>query len=327
MDGSTPETCSKCGFDSRRWRRRDAATLFREVGWWWEHATDGFATDDLNHRPAPAVWSVLEYGLHTALAAAVIRLEVQAILAEDGCSPDLDFDIGNATVDNWATLDRRATLVDLEREGAASALLAGRRGAPWANIGYSGSHGVQAEAYLIHDAHDVSHHMMDVSRGLAGLSTKAASQGRLVQLNVSDGGVPKRPVERAALTAGGIGGDRQRDRKHHGRPFQAVCLWSADVIDELSAAGHPIGPGCAGENLTLRGVEWRSLRPGVLVRVGEALVELSFPAVPCHNQTAWFSDGDFSRIDYEVNPQWARWYGWVREPGHAGTGDLVVVEA
>jgi MOSC domain-containing protein YiiM len=273
------------------------------------------------------VWSALGYGLHTALAAAVIRLEVEAILAEDGCSLGLDFDIGDATVDNWATLDRRATLNDLDREGAASAAMAGRRGAPWANVGYYGNQGIQAEAYLIHDAHDASHHMMDVSRGLAALSRKPAIEGRLVQLNVSDGGVPKRPVERAALTAGGIAGDRQRDRKHHGRPFQAVCLWSADVIDELSAAGHPIGPGCAGENLTLRGVDWRSLRPGVLVRVGEALVELSFPAVPCHNQKPWFTDGDVSRIDYKVNPQWARWYGWVREPGPACAGDRVVVEA
>jgi MOSC domain-containing protein YiiM len=319
--------CSKCGFDSRRWRLRDAATLFGELGWWWERATYGFSADDLNRRPAPAVWSVLEYGLHTALAAAVIRVEVQAILAEDGCTPGVEFDIGDATVDNWVPLDRQATLVDLEREGAASAALAGRREAPWANVGYFGNDTLQAEGYLIHDAHDASHHMMDVSRGLAALSRKPATEGRLLQLNVSDGGVPKRPVERAAVTAGGIAGDRQRDRKHHGRPFQAVCLWSADVIDELAAAGHPIGPGCAGENLTLRGVDWRSLRPGVLVRVGEALVELSFPAVPCHNQTPWFSDGDFSRIDYRVNPQWARWYGWVREPGEARAGDRVLVEA
>jgi MOSC domain-containing protein YiiM len=168
--------------------------------------------------------------------------------------------------------------------------------------------------------------MMDVSRGLAALSGSPAAEGRLVQVNLSNGGVPKRPVEGAALTASGVEGDRQRDRKHHGRPFQAVCLWSGDVIDELSAAGHPIGPGCAGENLTLREVNWGFLRPGALVRVGEALVELSFPAVPCQNQRRWFSDGDFSRIDHKVNPQRARWYGWVRQPGEVHPGDRVVVQ-
>jgi MOSC domain-containing protein YiiM len=168
--------------------------------------------------------------------------------------------------------------------------------------------------------------MMDASLGLAALTRNPPAEGRLVQINVSDGGVPKGPVGRAALRIGGVEGDRQRDRNHHGRPFQAVCLWSADVIDELSGAGHPIGPGCAGENLTLRAMNRGSLRPGALVRVGEALVELSFPGVPCHNQTQWFSDGDFSRIAHEVNPHWARWYGWVREPGEAHAGDRVVVQ-
>lgn len=326
VDGSTAEMCSTCGFDSRRWRLRDAATLFGGMGWWWVHASKGFSSDELNRRPASAVWSVLEYGLHTALAAAVIRTEVEAILAGDGCTLDVEFDLGDATEDNWAVLDRWATLADLEREGAASAVTAGRRDGSWANVGYAANHTLQAEAHLIHDAHDVSHHMMDVSRGLAALSPKPAAEGRVMQINVSDGGVPKRRVERAALTAGGVEGDRQRDRKHHGRPFQAVCLWSAEVIDELSAAGHPISPGCAGENLTLGGVDWGSLRPGALVGVGEALVELSFPAVPCHNQARWFSDGDFSRIAHEVNPQWARWYGWVREPGTTHAGDRVIVQ-
>ncbi len=304
----------------------DAAALFGGMGWWWAHATEGFSSEELNRRPAPAVWSVLEYGLHTALAAAAIRTEVEAVLAQDGCTLDVEFDIGDATEDNWAVLDRRSTLADLEREGAATAATARRGDRSWANVGCAAGRTLQAEAYLIHDAHDVSHHMMDVSRALAVLSARPAAEGCVVQVNVSDGGVPKRPVARAAVTTRGLEGDRQRDGKHHGRPFQAVCLWSAEVIDELSAAGHPISPGCAGENFTLRGVDWASLRPGALVRVGEALVELSFPAVPCRKQAQWFSDGDFSRIAYEVNPRWARWYGWVREPGTAHLRDRVIVE-
>lgn len=296
------------------------------MGWWWAQATKKFSSDELNRRPAPGVWSVLEYGLHTALAAAVIRVEVEAILAGDGCVLDVEFDIGDATEDNWAVLDRCSTLDDLEREGTASAVTARRRDRSWANVGYAGNEALQAEAYLIHDAHDVSHHMMDVSRGLAALSATPAAEGWVVQANVSDGGVPKRRVERAAITTKGLEGDRQRDGEHHGRPFQAVCLWSAEAIDELSAAGHRIGPGCAGENLTLQGVDWGSLRPGALVRVGQAVIELSFPAVPCHKQAQWFCDGDFSRIAHEVNSQWARWYGWVREPGTTHTGDRVIVQ-
>lgn len=325
MDGSTPEVCGQCGFDSRRWNRRDAASLFANLGWWWGRATAGFDAGALNRRPAPAVWSVLEYGLHTALAAAVIRTEIETILESDGCILDVEFDVGDATEDNWAVIDADSVLADIEREGAAMAGLARRQDAAWLNIGLYGEHRVQAEAYLIHDAHDASHHMMDVSRGLAGLSVKPVGEGRLVRINVSDGGVPKTSVERAVLTAEGVEGDRQNDRRHHGRPFQAVCLWSAEVIDEFAEAGHPIAAGSAGENLTLRGIDWATLRPGALIHVGSAAIELSFPATPCRHQAQWFSDGDFSRISHDANPQSTRWYGWVREPGELHTGDAVTL--
>jgi MOSC domain-containing protein YiiM len=62
-----------------------------------------------------------------------------------------------------------------------------------------------------------------------------------------------------------------------------------------------------------------------VVRVGGATAEISFPATPCKKQTRWFADGDFRRIDYDRNPQWVRWYAWVREPGRVAEGDAVVV--
>ena len=103
-----PELCSKCGFNSRRWRLRDAATLFEGLGRWWDVPRRNSA-EVLSRRPAPAVRSVLEYGLRSALAAAVIRAEVEAILTEEGCRPYVEFDIGNASDDNWAVRARRAT--------------------------------------------------------------------------------------------------------------------------------------------------------------------------------------------------------------------------
>jgi MOSC domain-containing protein YiiM len=121
-----------------------------------------------------------------------------------------------------------------------------------------------------------------------------------------------------------VEGDRQADRKHHGRPFQAVCVWSADVIGELAATGHPVAAGCAGENLTLAGIDWGSLRSGMALAAGDVLLELSYPAIPCSKQTGWFSDGDFERISHDRNPHWARWYAWVRRPGTVRAGHAVV---
>jgi MOSC domain-containing protein YiiM len=325
---SSPETCAECGFDSRDWRVHDAGTLFGALGYWWRLATTGLPKDALNRRPAPDIWSVLEYGLHVSLVTAVIRDAIEVVLANDGCALPEPPETTPARDDDWIELDPAEVGAVLAREGRQMEALTGRRSAQWANRGLLPDGSViQAHAALTHAAHDASHHLMDVGLVLAAIgSGTPGAVGTVAQINVSDGGVPKRPIPEGAIGWRGLEGDRQADRKHHGRPFQALCLWSAEVEEELAAAGHPIGAGSAGENLTLAGIDWASLRPGAHLEVGTALVELSYPAVPCKKQTRWFADGDFSRISYEQNPQWARWYAWVRRPGLVRPGDGAVVQ-
>ena len=269
MDGRTPETCAECGFDARAWARPDAATVLDALGLWWRLATADIEPDALNRRPRPGVWSALEYGSHSALVTAVLRAGLEQILAADGCRlptlPDLPDDPGAP-----AALDPPAVLEDLRREGHALAALT-RIASPeaWANVGHLPDQTVQAQAALLHAVHDATHHQLDVGRGLAaiGAGTPAAT-GTIVQVNASNGGVPKQAVPRGWIGPSGLDGDHHADRRHHGRPFQALCVWSLDVIDELVGAGHPIGPGCAGENLTLAGLDWSTLRPGARLRVG-----------------------------------------------------------
>ena len=83
-----------------------------------------------------------------------------------------------------------------------------------------------------------------------------SGSGRIVQISVSPGGVPKRPVEPADVTAAGLAGDAQRDLEHHGGPDRALCLFSMELIRALQAEGHPIAPGHIGENLTVEGLDW-----------------------------------------------------------------------
>ena len=100
FDGSEPETCGRCGFDSQSWRRRDASTVFELLGYWWRAATVGVSLDDLNRRPAGGVWSALEYGLHTAMVLPILRDGIEVILAHDGAEvrdPCPDVDIDDAT--------------------------------------------------------------------------------------------------------------------------------------------------------------------------------------------------------------------------------------
>ncbi len=145
--------------------------------------------------------------------------------------------------------------------------------------------------------------------------------GRVHQINVSHGGVPKLGVPEALITASGVSGDRQADLRHHGGPDQAVCLYSLEVIEGLQAEGHPIGPGSAGENLTVVGLDWNQVTPGSRLRVGGALIEVTYPAVPCAKNAQWFSDGKFSRILESRHRGWSRMYARVLEEGRVTVGD------
>lgn len=160
--------------------------------------------------------------------------------------------------------------------------------------------------------------------------TREATAGRLrevrgtvQQVNVSPGGVPKAPVGGAKITRRGVVGDRQRDVRHHGHPWQALCLFSAERIAALKAEGHPIDFGSTGENLTLSGLDWSELRSGWRLLIGEIECELTLPTVPCSKNAPFFLQGDFRRMSYDRHPGWSRWYASVRREGRVEPRDAV----
>lgn len=150
--------------------------------------------------------------------------------------------------------------------------------------------------------------------------------GSVVGLFRSAGGVPKLGVERVEIGWRGVEGDVQTHRQHHGRAFQAVCLWSEEVIDALRAEGHPVQPGNVGENVTVAGLDWPTIRPGTRLGLGTCVLEVSSYATPCSQISRWFTGRQFIRIDEDANPGWARIYAWVLRPGVVAVGDAVVVE-
>lgn len=144
--------------------------------------------------------------------------------------------------------------------------------------------------------------------------------GHVHRLNRSDGGVPKTAVDAVEVGWRGVIGDRQAARQHHGRPWQALCLWSQEVIDAFAADGHPIAAGSAGENITLRGLDWAQVRPGTRLRVGGVLCEISSWALPCKKNARWFTSGDFMLMHHDRGPV-SRAYATVLEPGSIRVGD------
>ena len=149
----------------------------------------------------------------------------------------------------------------------------------------------------------------------------------LYQINVSNGGVPKREVPEAHIGAKGVSGDSQRSLNIHGGPDRAVCLFSLEVIQSLQAEGHAITPGSSGENLTVAGVEWAKLAPGDRIRAGESVVlELTSYTEPCERNARWFKDGEFTRISQKHYPGCSRLYARVLAEGRVRKGDQVLVE-
>ena len=149
--------------------------------------------------------------------------------------------------------------------------------------------------------------------------------GVVARLNTGPGGIPKGSVDRVEVDFSGVVGDVQANRKHHGRPFQALSLWSREVIEALNAEGHSLHPGAAGENITVSGIDWSLVRPGTRVRVGGVVIDISSYATPCRQLAHLFVDRDFGRIhhdrDLESGASTCRLYAMVVQPGFIRVGD------
>lgn len=161
---------------------------------------------------------------------------------------------------------------------------------------------------------------------MADLAKSAPTAGRVMQVNMSAGGVPKLPVDRAWVRRIGLEGDKHHESTVHGGPHRAVCLFSIEAIERLQAEGHPVEPGSVGENLTTTGIEWSLLPIGSRARIGRQLeLELSSSTTPCATQKHNFSDGRFSRISIDLHPADSRMYARVVTEGEVRPGDEIHV--
>jgi len=153
-----------------------------------------------------------------------------------------------------------------------------------------------------------------------------ADPGSIIQLNASDGGVPKTPLQTATVETEGITVDRQRNTKSHGGPERALCLFAIEVIETLQAQGHPIAPGDTGENITLRDIDWARVIPGARLRLGpNVLIQITGYTTPCHHIARYFHDGDSQHIAQDQNPGQSRVYARVLQPGTLRPGDPAVL--
>jgi len=159
--------------------------------------------------------------------------------------------------------------------------------------------------------------------------------GKIIQINVSRGGIPKRAIPDAVITPLGLEGDSWNHPEIHGGPRQAVLLIAEETIEQLKARGYQLYPGALGENLTTRGIDRTQLRLGQRLRVGPVLLELTKIRVPCATIDVYGPTIKQEIYDKKVkagdhtSPRWGMsgFYAAVIEPGPVRVDDIITVES
>jgi MOSC domain-containing protein YiiM len=155
--------------------------------------------------------------------------------------------------------------------------------------------------------------------------------GAIAQINVSAGGILKRPIALAKVSTLGLEGDGHAHPKFHGGPLKALLLIGAESIEELNALGYELFPGALGENLTTSGLDRRLLRPGQRYGIGEVIIELTTIRRPCSAMEIYGPDlqaAVYDKIVKQGDPTSPRWglsgfYAAVLQPGVIRPGDPI----
>jgi MOSC domain-containing protein YiiM len=157
--------------------------------------------------------------------------------------------------------------------------------------------------------------------------------GVVLQVSISAGGVPNRPIDQGNITRTGITGDAWRHPAFHGTSKRAILLITSEGINELSAQGYPVYHGALGENITTLGLDRRSLRIGQRFRAGEAVIVLTEVRLPCDTLSVYGAGIQAAMYDARAqagdtaSPVWAMsgFYASVAESGILRPADSITL--
>ncbi|MFE7524807.1 DinB family protein [Kitasatospora sp. NPDC057542] len=173
-DGIVPDTkdwtwvlerpCPDCGLDTPKVVREDVAGMVRANAEGWLTVLAGDA-DGLRGRPAPGVWSDLEYACHVRDVFRLFHVRLNLMLDQDGpLFPNWDQD-ETAVAERYGEQDPRVVAGELE-EAAETLAAAFERvaGAQWGRTG-NRSDGARftVESFSRYLIHDPVHHLFDVT--------------------------------------------------------------------------------------------------------------------------------------------------------------------
>jgi MOSC domain-containing protein YiiM len=160
-------------------------------------------------------------------------------------------------------------------------------------------------------------HLISVNVGRAQAIQGAKSTGVT--------GIYKLPAAATWITATGLDGDTICDAENHGGPDQAVYIYGEpDYAWWSGELGRALAPGTFGENLTIAGLESARLSIGDRLEIGDVLLEVTAPRIPCATLAARMGDPAFvKRFRHAERPGL---YCRVIQPGEVRAGQPVTLE-
>ena len=169
--GITPDTkdwtwvlerpCPECGFDPAAQGIDDLPRLVRETATTW---ADVLARADVGERPAPGVWSPLEYGCHVRDVHVLFAQRLRSMLEQDQPTfANWDQD-ATAVASDYGSQDAATVAVELvEAAGTVAGIYATVTDATRTRPGVrSNGDRFTVESFGSYHLHDVVHHLHDV---------------------------------------------------------------------------------------------------------------------------------------------------------------------
>lgn len=139
-------------------------------------------------------------------------------------------------------------------------------------------------------------------------------------------GIRKQPVPGPArLGRLGFDGNDVADKKHHGGPDKAVCVYSTEHCHYWEdALGITLPPAPFGENFSVSGLYEEDICIGDIFKAGTALVQVSQPRQPCSTLAARYGRNDMVKLVVESGR--TGFYFRVLQEGMVKRGDVLALK-
>lgn len=137
-------------------------------------------------------------------------------------------------------------------------------------------------------------------------------------------GILKAPVPgEVTVSKLGLEGDFIANKKVHGGTEQAVYIYGAEDYEWWTKQlGRPLLPGTFGENITLTGFDSQQCTIGDRLTIGNVVLEISGPRMPCSKLAARMEDSGFGKAFFKSQRPGA--YARVINEGKIRVGDKAV---